>query len=346
MLPLLRLLRDPPPHRPLGDFPSPVEVRPEQARRLGARSLSVKREDRNGHPFGGNKLRALEFLLPVIGPSAVSMGGYGSTWCAALATVLQREGGRAYVALFPQPWNAGVAGAMRTTLAAATVHVAGARWRLPGALLRAWRQASRPGRPRWIPAGGAEPRAVLGSVNAALEFVEQVARGEARRPDAVVVPLGSCGTAAGLLLGFGMAGWSDVTLCAVRVTDPWFATAGRVRRLAAGTARLLRSAGYMASFGSVRLRIVPDQLGAGYGHVTHQGTLTAAAFADLGVTLDQTYGAKAAAALRPLADSFPHLCFWNTFDPRLVSEVATVEHPLLHEARAYAESLWPLPKST
>ncbi|HXI20089.1 MAG TPA: hypothetical protein VNH46_03340, partial [Gemmatimonadales bacterium] len=115
MLPLLERLTEPPPHRSLGDFPSPVERQPELARAFGLASLTLKREDRNGWPFGGNKLRALEFLLPVIGPAPVSMGGYGSTWCAALAALMARSGGRASVALFPQPWTPSVAGMLGTT---------------------------------------------------------------------------------------------------------------------------------------------------------------------------------------------------------------------------------------
>ena len=39
------------------------------AKRLGLEALLVKREDLNGASFGGNKLRALEWILPAAGPN-------------------------------------------------------------------------------------------------------------------------------------------------------------------------------------------------------------------------------------------------------------------------------------
>jgi D-cysteine desulfhydrase len=181
-------------------------------------------------------------------------------------------------------------------------------------------------------------------VNGALEFIRQVEQDGHPRPDAIVVPLGSGGTAAGLLLGCWLAGWR-VESCAVRVTDPWFANRRRVLRLARRTARLLRRHGLNVVPGPAGLRVVADQLGRGYGHATGAADSARAAFADAGIILDGTYTAKAAAALRSLAASFPHLCFWHTFDIRLLSALP-IEHPLLREARNHAESLWPQPKLT
>jgi D-cysteine desulfhydrase len=345
-IPLLDLLPHPPPRHALGRFPSPVERHPALARALGAAELSIKRDDLNGTPFGGNKLRALEWLLPGCRHTIFTMGGYGSTWCAALAATATPLGRRVHVALFPQPWTGPVAGALGRTLTLAQVHLAASRPGLPLALLKAWRGAAALGRPTWLPAGGATAHAVLGAANGALEFVRQVERGEAGRPDAVIVPLGSGGTAAGLLLGFRLAAW-NVTVCAVRVTDPWFATAARVERLAAAGLALVQRHGGLAPArpGSVRLVIVTDQLGPGYGHATAAARTAAERLADAGVVADLTYAAKAAAALPAMARSFPRLCLWHTFDPRLTLSTA-IEHPLLHQARAHAERLWPPPKST
>jgi D-cysteine desulfhydrase len=185
---------------------------------------------------------------------------------------------------------------------------------------------------------------VLGSVNAALEFASQIDQGVLGAPDAVVVPLGSGATAAGLLLGFWLAG-RETQVCAVRVTDPWFANRFTVMRLARRTARLLRRHGVTIVPGRASLRVVTDQLGAGYGHGTPAGGRMREMMANAGIVLDGTYGAKACAGLRSLAPSFPRLCFWHTFDTRLVSG-PPVEHPLLREARLHAESQWPHLKST
>jgi 1-aminocyclopropane-1-carboxylate deaminase/D-cysteine desulfhydrase-like pyridoxal-dependent ACC family enzyme len=341
--PLLDLLPDPPPCLALGCFPSPVEDHPALARLVGAASLTVKRDDLNGREFGGNKLRAIEFLLPVSPPGIVTMGGYGSTWCAALARLGAGAGRRVHAALFPQPWTAAVEGALLTTLRHGEVHQARARWRLPAAIHRAWRAAGRAGSVSWMPAGGADPVGVLGSINAAIEFSRQIDAGMATLPDAVVVPLGSGGTTAGLLLGFWLARRA-IEVCAVRVTDPWFANRHSVLSLVARTKRLLRRHGLAVVPGRASLRIVKDQLGGGYGHATPAGVRARQLMSRAGLVLDATYGAKAAAALASLAPSFPRLCFWHTFDTRLVSG-PPFEHPLLREARVHAESLWPHPMS-
>jgi len=318
-----------------------VEDHPVLARALGAASLLVKREDRNGARVGGNKLRALEWILPAAGTSLVSMGGYGSTWCAALALASESLGRRVCAALFPQPWTDLVAATLGCTLEHAEVRLARSRAHLPWAIAGAWRTARRHGAVTWIPAGGATPLGVLGTVNAALEFAEQV-RG-VEPVDAIVVPLGSGGTAAGLLIGMWIVGW-PVQVCAVRVTDPWFANRRRLMRLVERTRKLLERLGLEVVRGSATLRVIGDQLGSGYGHATEAGRVARARFADAGIPVDLTYGAKACAALGPLACSFPHICLWHTFDPRLASR-ALGEHPQLRAARRYAESLWPHPRS-
>jgi D-cysteine desulfhydrase len=163
------------------------------------------------------------------------------------------------------------------------------------------------------------------------------------RPDAIVVPLGSGGTAAGLLLGLWLAEW-NTDVCAVRVTDPWWTNHPRVMRLVHRTAAVLRRHGRRVRPGQARLRVVKDQLGPGYGHLTEAGRAAAEMARGVGIKLDGTYSAKAWAALQALAPSFPRLCFWHTFDARLVSG-PPLEHALLRQARAYSESLWPHPTS-
>jgi len=343
-LPLLALLPDPPPRQVLGSYPSPVQPLPDLARRIGARSLSVKREDLNGTTFGGNKLRALEWLLPSAGRFIASLGGYGSTWCAALATAAKATGREAHLALFPQPWSDAVAGALATTAAHAEVYLASTPGRLPLAIARAWLAARSAGASTFFGPGGAEPLGILGSVNAALELAQQVEAGELPPPAAIVVPLGSGGTAAGLLLGCQIARL-PVTICAVRVSSPWIASERRVRALATRARRLLRRYGLVLPDLHPPLVVIKHHLGPGYGHPTPGARAASALLAREGIAAEFSYTAKSAAALADLAASFPHLCLWHTFDPRLAPP-PLVELPRLHRARTYAESLWPLPKST
>jgi D-cysteine desulfhydrase len=314
------------------------------ASRLGLESLLVKREDLSGSPFGGNKLRALEWVLPAAGSAIVTMGGYGSTWCAALAMAAAPTGRRVHAGLFPQPWSAEVGGALSITAEYGQPRLASSRWGLPRALSRAWCAARQEGPVSWIPAGGAVPLAVLGSVNAALEVASQHTELDAPPPEAIVVPLGSCGTAAGLMIGMWLVGW-PVEICAVRITDSWFANRHRVSSLVRRTCRLLAAAGLRVPAGLATLRVDGGQVGGGYGYSTPMAEAARLEAGAAGLALDLTYGAKAWAALPSLAARFRRICFWNTFDPRLAPVRARV-HPLVLEARSYAETLWPLPKST
>lgn len=322
----------------LGAFPSPLESRVDLAAEVGADHLLIKREDLGG----GNKLRALEFLLPATGPALVTMGGFGSTWCGALARATAATGQRAEVALFPQPWSETVAGVLAGTARSAGVHLAPHRLLLPLALYRAWRSARRHGPVTWLPAGGAQPLGVLGAINALLECAEQLDQLGSPPPEALVVPYGSGGTAAGLLVGAWLLAW-DVRIVAVRVTDPWYTTRRRILRLAERTVALLRRHGARRLEARATLQLDGGQLGPGYGHGTPGARVARSRGEAGGLTLDLTYGAKAFAALPTLATSFRRLCFWHTFDARLP---ASSQHPVVAEAHRYAELLWPRQKST
>ncbi len=66
----------------------------------------------------------------------------------------------------------------------------------------------------------------MGYVNAAFEIKGQVERGEVPEPDCVFTAAGSLGTASGLQLGFKLAGMKT-RVAAVRVSMPWYITAGK-----------------------------------------------------------------------------------------------------------------------
>ena len=281
----------------LGAWPTPLDAAPALGRAIGADALWLKREDRSG----GNKVRGLEFLLAGAAPNAVfvTVGGTGSTHCLATARHARRLGHRIVLAQFPQPdTDASRAVAAATTRAADVVIRAGSALGWPWAVVRAWGQARRLGTPRWIPGGGAHPRAVLGHALAALELETQLDA----PPDTIVVPLGTGGTAAGIALGVAWMAW-PTQVVAVRVAPRLVANRWRITRLAHRAAQLLGTR-------TPRLRVkVVDGLGAGYGHPTPAGERARALAADHGLTLDPTYGAKAFAAI----PAKQRVVFWNTF---------------------------------
>src|SRR5205823_3868805 len=211
------------PRVPLGRFPTPV-VRVEAV----APGLWVKREDLAGEPLGGNKLRALEFLLGGLRPGdrVTTVGAAGSTHVLATALYARRLGARSIVYRWPQEMNDAahrVAARIATTADRAPL-VSG----IPIAYARAF--AARLSGARWIAAGGSAPVGVLGQVNAGLELASQVIAGVLPPPDRIVVPLGTGGTVAGLALGLAIAGL-EREIIGVRVVPRVVANRFRVRRL-------------------------------------------------------------------------------------------------------------------
>ena len=282
-----------------------------------ASGLWFKREDLTADPLGGNKVRALEFLLGGVGPGdvVVTVGATGSTHALATAVYARRLGARVRVFRWPQETN-DVARrvAERIELEAHESEVRGGIiGAYVGAIVARLRGA------RWIAAGGSTALGVLGQVNAALELAKQVREGAMPQPDRLVVPLGTGGTAAGLALGFSIARL-PIDVIGVRVVPRVVANRAHVRRLVAGTARLLeRLSGERVSRPSTSaIRIEHAFYGGAYGRVTDAGADVARRCLEhTGLTIDPTYGAKALAAAVALSrEQGGTTLFWLSFDAR------------------------------
>jgi D-cysteine desulfhydrase len=299
----------------LGRWPTPLAAEPELADATAVEALWMKREGASSERYGGSKVRGLEFLLADAPADAafVTIGGTGSTHCLATATHARSLGHRCVLAQFPQPPTpVSLAIGRAAVRAADVVERSTTRIGFPVALARAWRAAQRLGSPRWIPGGGAHPRAVLGHVLAGLELAAQLPH----PPDAVVAPFGSTGTVAGLVLAMRLLAW-PTSVVGVRVAPLILANRWRAASLARAAERLLRRAAgpVPRSVAAVPLLVI-NGLGRGYGHPTHGGELASRLAMQHGVTLDPTYTAKAFAALPQLAPGgYRRIVFWHTFAP-------------------------------
>ncbi|MCC6847514.1 MAG: pyridoxal-phosphate dependent enzyme [Deltaproteobacteria bacterium] len=347
------------PRMALAALPTPAHRLADLGRDAGVAELWVKRDDLTGEPYGGNKVRKLEWLLAAARArghrSVLTTGALGSNHALATTIYARACGFRVHLVLIPQPVTEHV---RRTLLLdhayGAAIHavpsIGAARRRVLGLLARG---ALAGDRPYLVPTGGSSGLGTLGYVNAGMELAEQVAAGVLPEPAAVVVPLGSGGTVAGLVAGLRLGGLAT-RVVAVRVTDLLPLSPRFLARLAT------RSLAALARLGAAPLPTVAPEdfdvrsewLGPGYGVVTPEGLEAARrAAATEGLRLETTYGAKALAGAlalgrAPAARGAP-LLFWHTYsaaDPgaRLVDVPDWRELPR-EVQRVFTEPLAPPP---
>jgi 1-aminocyclopropane-1-carboxylate deaminase/D-cysteine desulfhydrase-like pyridoxal-dependent ACC family enzyme len=291
---------------PLAVLPTPLVP----ALRLSAaldREIWVKRDDLTGFAFGGNKVRSMEVLvadaLAQGADHVIGAGGPGSSLCTTLAAAAGAAGLACTVVLYGEPPpdphpNVAVMRAFDADVVftgdpdrAATPHHASA----VAAQLRTSGH-----RPYLLPRGGATGLGATAYALAAEELADQLAFA----PEHVVVPVGSGGTVAGLLAGWGACGLPG-RLVGVAVSRPLAETRAEVERLAAEAAGLLGVDGAMLD----RLDLV-DGLGAGFG-VADARTRDAARLAHRteGLLADAAYVARAVDVLGTLD---PPIVLWHT----------------------------------
>lgn len=134
-------------------------------------------------------------------------------------------------------------------------------------------------------------------------------------PRRIVLPVGSGGTAAGLALGLAWAGL-ECEVVGVRVGPRIGINRRRVLALAAGTRRWFRTTTGQQLPAPVTVRVLHDYYGNAYGKPLPAGQAAAQKLAHVtDVSLDDSYGAKAAAAaLHLAAHSDGPTLLWVTHD--------------------------------
>lgn len=314
-------------HVPLGAFPTPVERLDGLARELGIGDLWVKRDDRSGVAYGGNKVRKLEFWLAEAlrhrAREVITLGAVGSNHALATTLYARALGLQTTLVLTPQP----VSRHVRTTLLAD--HAFGARILVADDFADAERQARRLVEeraaetgiePYVIPLGGTSPMMAAALMDAGLELAMQAFQKEVPLPDAVFVALGSMGTAAGIALGLAVAE-TATEVRAVRVTPESLASAegfdGLLDLACDAACGLDSHCGCRVSV-EPHATVVEGYFGNGYGEYSPEGLEAARLARGAGLVLDGTYTAKAFAALVAAARTGEFrdktVLFWNTFN--------------------------------
>jgi len=294
------------PHLSLGGFPTAIEHATALSSVAGA-DVWVKRDDGCGSVYGGNKVRKLEFLLAQAksegADTILTTGAVGSHHVLATALYGRMHGFDVHAVIGPQPGTAHVERNVHADLGAgATLHPISSYGLLPTALAAtAARLKLQRRRLFVIGPGGSDASGVLGRIEGGLEIGQQLAHGEAREIDAVYVPLGSGGTAAGLAIGLAAAGVM-AEVVGVRVTPRQLLRKGMLATLSRGLVQRIRTIDDrfpgVTDVAMKNLVFEEAFLGEGYGVATGAGReATRVAAETEGLELDVSYTSKTMAAL-------------------------------------------------
>lgn len=297
----------------LAKVPTPVE----RLESVGPR-VYAKRDDLISDVYGGNKVRRYELLLGEAiakgHKKILTLGGIASTQVTATAKLARALGLASRAVLFSQPATPYLREALATTHEAGMELVQGGP--IPIAAYRFFRELAQQKDAYVIMPGASGALANLGYVDAALELGQQVEAGLLPRPDRIVLPCGSGGTLAGLVIGLGLLGWPTI-VTGVRIAERAVVNRTTLGYRVSTTARLLARLGgpRPSRKRSARFEIDPRFLGAGYGAWSPAAARGAARIRDLfGVPGEVTYSGKTMAALGRIAHEHPdeNVLFWCT----------------------------------
>lgn len=280
--------------------------------------LWLKDDGLSGLTYGGNKLRKLGPLLQRAKRSAkrrlVTVGAAGSHHVLATTLYGRREGFRVAALMFPQKASLHASDNLRTAvgLGLEVLPCGSAR-----DALRSARRLVGAG-DFWIGPGAMGPSGAVGFADAMHELMEQC-RASSAPPEAIVVPVGSGSTAAGLLVGNEEVGL-NARLIAVAVNhNPAVRPAIIQQALALAKLRDPSTSSWrLARSLNRKLSVDGRFVGSGYGHSTPDSEGARKCAAAYGLHLDTTYTAKAFASYLATArsGSFRRLLYWNTLSAR------------------------------
>lgn len=294
----------------IGHYPTPILRMSEISSRTC--ELWVKRDDLTNDLYGGNKIRKLERILDKAKARdvkrIVTIGAAGSHHVLATTLFGKRAGFRVAAVLTPQPKTAHVVGNLRAAMGLGLdAYPARSILDVPRIVAKLVGRGD-----MLVPPGGSNVTGTLGYVDGADEVAAAIREGELPIPDAIVVALGSGGTAAGILAGMVRHGLPTRVL-GVRIVEPLLS--GKARTLALSMAAS-RALGIPLEPRKLRTQFEVDGrwLGAGYGHPTEAGDRATLIAKNQGLVLDPTYTAKAFAAALDLVNrgTYGRVLYWHT----------------------------------
>lgn len=293
------------PYVQLGEWPTPISALNGLSDNLNI-NLYCKREDSCGKRFSGNKVRKLEFVLADAKQknykTLVCYGGIASNNVTCIAAYAQYLDLQSIALLMDQPITRNL---KRNLLL--DIFYGSNLFSCPfdrelssEELFSFLNEHNLDQNPYVLPMGSSSVLGIIGWVNAAFELKEQIMQGVIPEPDYLYIPLGSLGTTAGLILGLRAAGLKT-TVRAIQVTNPEKYSKEKLCDLIMQTNRFLYEKDSLFpwyEWSVDDLEVNTRFFGPGYACKTPEGEYARDLFQQKeNLTLDETYTAKAAAAL-------------------------------------------------
>lgn len=318
------------PHLSLGNFPTPVQRLSNLERVLGLESLWIKRDDLSGPLGGGNKVRKLEYIFAAAQTHSkgterktlFTIGPTGSNHVRATTVYGKASGFRVECMLFKQPPTEYSETNYRTICEQAdrVYEVQHMRTMFARYGYEQMKTVLGIGEERYfIAAGGSSPLGSVGYVKAVLELKSQIEEGILPEPRFIFVPVGTCGTIAGLIVGVRLAGLRT-QIVGIRVADRIVANSWAISRMVKRTLRLIGAVD-VDYINPRRIELWHNDFGKGYAIPTEAGMRAVALMAECeGITLENTYTGKTLAGLvhyiKAQECEDEHILFWHTYGGR------------------------------
>ncbi len=197
------------PHIHLGMYPTPLQAAPRLAKELGLASLFIKRDDLTGFAGGGTKVRKLEYdfaeILENNHDVVMAAGGVQSNLVRIVAAAAAMFNLKAKMVLGGPEFTSYDGNLLLDILFGAEIRFLpndDANDHLTAAMTDWAEELKRSGsHPYMLPIGGSTALGSLGCITAVKEISAQL---NTDKKVQIVLPVGSCGTLAGIILGARM----------------------------------------------------------------------------------------------------------------------------------------------
>lgn len=279
----------------LAQLPTPILRLDRTSAAWGGPRLWIKRDDDTGGLLSGNKIRKLQYIVREAldrgADTLVTCGGLQSNHCRATAAVARRLGLDVVLCLRGEPGGALEGNYLLDRILGAEIRcVSAAEYeRVDEIMAEIAADLERRGRRAHVIAEGASTATgAWGYIEACAEIAAtQSAIGTTF--DAIVVPVGSGGTAAGLVVGARLFGLGPVVGMAVCDDAAYF------RRKMIDIVRALEvDHGFATGLREQDIDVVDRWIGAGYGRASAEELAFQVEFARReGIVLDPVYTGKA-----------------------------------------------------